>query len=243
MNPMVPGLSGGKMSSSDPKSKVDYLDSVADIKSKLKAAVCTPGDVEGNGVLAFVRTVLIPVQELRDEQARDRGEKSFTGEGSFAAPGAPEGTVFSIVRPEKFGGNVHFSSYQALEQAYAKEEIHPGDLKGAVTEALISLLTPIRKIFEESPEWQEVERLGYPGQSVQVALDSAKPGAGNKTDGKIVRRICSTLIEAADLFRRPRWHELHHHPRRREPLCGRRRKRRRRPKQKPRPAASQLRRS
>ncbi|EIW70785.1 phosphoribosylaminoimidazolesuccinocarboxamide synthase [Tremella mesenterica] len=189
MNGMVPGLSGGKMSSSDPKSKIDYLDSPADITAKLKAAVCTPAQVEGNGVLAFLRTVLIPVQELRDEQAQGRGEKGFRGEGSFVSDTAPEGTVFSITRPEKFGGDIHFASYEALEQAYAKEEVHPGDLKGGVTDALIKLLSPIRKMFEESPEWQEVERLGYPDQSVQAISASTKPGAGIKTDGKVKTKV------------------------------------------------------
>ena len=37
MNPIVPGLvKGGKMSSSDPKSKIDFLDSAADVKKKIK---------------------------------------------------------------------------------------------------------------------------------------------------------------------------------------------------------------
>jgi tyrosyl-tRNA synthetase len=179
MNPMVPGLSGGKMSSSEPKSKIDFLDSAAEVKSKLKAAVCTPGDVENNGVLAFVKAVLIPVQELKEEQAKSRGEKQAPrgeGSGSFVSANAPQGTVFSLPRPEKFGGDIHFSSYQALEDAYAKEEVHPGDLKGGVTHAMIELLTPIRKMFDADKEWQEAERNGYPDQSVQSAA-SAKPAA------------------------------------------------------------------
>jgi tyrosyl-tRNA synthetase len=188
MNPMVPGLSGGKMSSSEPRSKIDFLDSAAEVKAKLKAAVCTPGQVEGNGVLAFLKAVLIPVQELREEQAKARGEAHALRDeasGSFVRPGAPEGTIFSISRPEKFGGDIHFSSYQALEDAYAKEELHPGDLKGGVTDALISLLTPVRKMFDADPEWQEAERMGYPDSSVLTAAATAKQGAGNKADGKV----------------------------------------------------------
>lgn len=172
MNPMVPGLSGGKMSSSDPKSKIDFLDSPADVKSKIKAAVCTPGQVEDNGVLAFIKAVLIPVQNLREEQAKLRGEEHAPrGEksGSFVKPDAPLGTVFSVPRKADFGGDIHFASYQELEDAYAKEELHPGDLKNGVTEALVALLTPIKEKFEADPEWKEVERLGYPDQSVQPA--------------------------------------------------------------------------
>lgn len=188
MNPMVPGLSGGKMSSSEPKSKIDFLDSPADVKSKLKAAVCTPGDVENNGVLAFVKAVLIPVQELKEEQAKARGEKQAPrgeGSGSFVSVDAPEGTVLSLPRPEKFGGDIHFSSYQALEDAYAKEEVHPGDLKGGVTQAMIELLAPIRKMFDADKDWQEAERLGYPDQSVQ-STPAGKAAAGKSEKVRVL---------------------------------------------------------
>lgn len=192
MNAMVPGLSGGKMSSSEPKSKIDFLDSAADIKSKLKAALCTPGVVEGNGVLAFLKNVLIPVQELREEQAAARGEQRYNGAGSFAKADSPVGTLFSISRPEKFGGDMHFASYQALEDAYVKEEVHPGDLKGGVTEALIALLGPIRKAFDESPEWQAAEAAAYPGASV---LDG--PG------GPKVKEVKKVKAPKADKPNRP----------------------------------------
>lgn len=165
------------MSSSDPKSKIDFLDSPAEVKSKIKAAVCTPGVVEDNGVLAFIKAVLIPVQDLREEQAKLRGESQAPrgeGSGSFVKPDAPAGTVFSVPRKPDFGGDIHFKTYQELEDAYAKEELHPGDLKNGVTEALVALLTPIKEMFEADPEWKEVERLGYPDQSVQPAAKQVK---------------------------------------------------------------------
>jgi tyrosyl-tRNA synthetase len=34
MNAMVPGLAGGKMSASDPKSKIDFLDSSEEVRKK-----------------------------------------------------------------------------------------------------------------------------------------------------------------------------------------------------------------
>jgi tyrosyl-tRNA synthetase len=202
MNPMVPGLSGGKMSSSDPKSKIDFLDSPAEVKAKLKAAVCTPGQVEGNGVLAFVKAVLVPVQQLREEQARGRGEPRAArgdGTGSFVKPDAPDGTIFSIGRPEKFGGDIHFSSYQQLEDAYAKEEIHPGDLKSGVTDALVLLLEPIRKMFDADPEWQEAESKGYPNQSVGAAhgaAHGAKPTGAKAEAKKGEPKVVSAIITA-----------------------------------------------
>ncbi|KAH7981981.1 hypothetical protein HPB52_002493 [Rhipicephalus sanguineus] len=48
MNPMVPGLSGGKMSSSEEDSKIDLLDTPAAVKKKLKKAFCEPGNLEDN---------------------------------------------------------------------------------------------------------------------------------------------------------------------------------------------------
>ena len=177
MNAMVPGLSGGKMSSSDPKSKIDFLDNPSEIKSKIKGALCTPGEVEGNGVLAFVKAVLIPIQALQEEHAKARGESQAPRNGTrlnFVKDGAPTGTLLTISRPDKFGGDIHFSSYSALEEAYAKEEVHPGDLKGAVTDALVKLLEPIGKMFRADPEWQEAERMGYPDASVQAVKEDVK---------------------------------------------------------------------
>jgi len=55
---LVPGLAGGKMSSSEEDSKIDLLDTPANVKKKLKRAFCEPGNVTENGVLAFVKHVL-----------------------------------------------------------------------------------------------------------------------------------------------------------------------------------------
>jgi tyrosyl-tRNA synthetase len=57
MNPMVPGLGGGKMSVSDPNSKIDLLDTPEVVKKKIKAAFCEEGNIEENGVLSFVGAV------------------------------------------------------------------------------------------------------------------------------------------------------------------------------------------
>ena len=225
MNSMVPGLSGGKMSASDPKSKIDFLDKPSEVKAKLKSAVCGPGEVEGNGVLAFTKTVLFPIQALRNEQAKARGEEEYKGESSFAAADAPAGTMFSITRPEKYGGSVHFPSYEALEAAYAKEDIHPGDLKGAVTDALNALLGPVQKMFEADPDWQEAEKLGYPSAADALALASAKQGAGDKSDGKA--SLTSGVRSRRLTFRKPRRSSETSHQQRRsgllfEPLRKRR---------------------
>merc|ERR1711976_1045834 len=53
MNPMVPGLQGAKMSSSDVDSKIDLLDPPSVLKKKLKKAFYEPGNIADNGVLTF----------------------------------------------------------------------------------------------------------------------------------------------------------------------------------------------
>jgi tyrosyl-tRNA synthetase len=175
MNAMVPGLAGGKMSSSDPDSKIDLLDPSDAIRRKIKKAFCEEGNVAENGVLSFVEAVLIPISELRLERAASKAANSDGSNGGssaaeenaeeqkpFVSEGAPSGTVFSISRDEKYGGPMHFSTHDALKQAFEKRDVHPKDLKGAVADAIVSLLAPIRKRFEENKEWQEVTELAYP---------------------------------------------------------------------------------
>lgn len=55
---LVPGLAGGKMSSSEEDSKIDILDSPAAVKKKLKKAFCEPGNISENGLLAFSKHVI-----------------------------------------------------------------------------------------------------------------------------------------------------------------------------------------
>lgn len=55
---LVPGLAGGKMSSSEEDSKIDLLDSPATVKKKFKKAFCEPGNITDNGLLAFAKHVI-----------------------------------------------------------------------------------------------------------------------------------------------------------------------------------------
>ena len=65
MNPMVPGLAGGKMSSSDLNSKIDILDTPEQVTKKLRKAEAIPKVTEGNGIISFVEYVLLPVSSLQ----------------------------------------------------------------------------------------------------------------------------------------------------------------------------------
>ncbi|KAJ2700725.1 Tyrosine--tRNA ligase cytoplasmic [Coemansia sp. IMI 203386] len=159
MNPMVPGLQGSKMSSSEPDSKIDLLDSEKDIKNKVNKAHCEEGNIENNGVLSFATSVLFPISSLR------------TGEPHFV-----------ITRPEKYGGDTVYTDAESLERDFADKKVHPGDLKKSVVAAINALLEPIRKYFE-TPEMQQILLQAYPPAEVkqkfvkQKKKHNVRPGA------------------------------------------------------------------
>ena len=57
------------------------------------------------------------------------------------SPPLPSPTEFLVERAEKHGGSVQYATYLELEQAYAKEEIYPLDLKNAVARELSMVCT------------------------------------------------------------------------------------------------------
>ncbi|KAH9979543.1 hypothetical protein BGW80DRAFT_1435030 [Lactifluus volemus] len=191
MNAMVPGLAGGKMSSSDPDSKMTF--------STLPTP-CAEGNVEDNGLLAFVEAVLIPISQLRLERAaHGTAGANQEEQKSFALEGSPAGTVFSVSRDDKFGGPMHFSNYSALREAFEKREVHPKDLKGAVADALVNLLAPIRRRFEESKEWQDVTELAYPSPMPEKKKKKARvyhpPPPGKGRDANAATVVPATQVD------------------------------------------------
>jgi tyrosyl-tRNA synthetase len=191
MNAMVPGLTGGKMSSSEANSKIDILDPPSVVRKKIKAAFCEEGVVENNGVLAFVRAVLMRVVEGRLERGVPLSQMQ-----PLVATDAPKGTLFTISRKPEYGGPAHFASADDLEKAFAAKDIHPGDLKIAVAESVVSLLEPIQKAHEESAEWKEVEKLAYPPPVVEVKKKKVCiPFTNRRSDTSSIQHVLYTLQE------------------------------------------------
>lgn len=190
MNAMVPGLAGGKMSSSDPNSKIDFLDSPELVRRKLKAAFCEEGNIEENGVLAFVGAVLIPVSQLRIDRLKGDSilEAGIGDQRPFISDDAPEGTIFTVERDEKFGGNTHYKSFEEMKEDFKEKKLHPKDLKIAVANGIIRLLEPVRKAFEENEEWQKIEKLAYPDPN-------AKP---EKKKKKVCKLFLSLIILSSE---------------------------------------------
>jgi tyrosyl-tRNA synthetase len=119
MTPMLPGLKGSKMSSSEEGSKIDLLDDAETIKKKVNGAHC-PIAIEDNGVLAFTKHVIFVTKQ-------DKGEQVI------------------IKRPEKWGGNLTYENYESLEKDFLENKLHPQDLKAMVAEEINAYLEPVRK--------------------------------------------------------------------------------------------------
>ena len=55
-----------------------------------------------------------------------------------------------VKRPEKFGGNLTFNSYDELETAFVGKKLHPMDLKSAMAEKINEILKPAREHFAQA---------------------------------------------------------------------------------------------
>ncbi len=130
--PLLTGLQAGgrmdpveaKMSKSKPDAMLSIHDDSASVKKKMSKAFCPEKQVEGNPVLEICKYVIFP--ELH-------------------------GKVFLIERPEKFGGNLEFNSYEDLENAFV-DGLHPLDLKNATASYVNKILEPVHQYFEKHPE-------------------------------------------------------------------------------------------
>jgi tyrosyl-tRNA synthetase len=117
-----------KMSKSNPDSAIFMTDSEDEIKRKIKKAFCPEKIVVDNPILEYCKYIIF--------------EKIDT---------------VKIERPEKFGGNVQYSSYEQLEYAFEKGDLHPMDLKTAVSGYVNDLLEPVREYFEKNPEARKLK--------------------------------------------------------------------------------------
>ncbi|KAF9892408.1 hypothetical protein FE257_001516 [Aspergillus nanangensis] len=165
MNPMVPGLTGGKMSSSEEDSKIDLLETEDSIRKKLRKAQAAPKEIENNGVLAFAEYVLLPVSTLK------------TGR-----------TEFRVSRERDGLEPLVYTNIKQMQDDYKNDVLTPQLLKPAVADALVELMAPIRAAFEASPEWQELTLKAYPPPEQKKKVKKAKdkgsryPGAGKAAE-------------------------------------------------------------
>jgi tyrosyl-tRNA synthetase len=132
-NPLLPGLAApdketgqSKMSASDPSTRIDVLDSPKVVQKKMRKAYCPEKVVEGNGVLSQAKNVIFPYLERIGE-------------------------IYLVERPEKFGGNVSYNNYEALEKAFVAGDLHPLDLKNTSAKFINQILETVRTRFVDYP--------------------------------------------------------------------------------------------
>ncbi|KAF2173604.1 hypothetical protein M409DRAFT_35125 [Zasmidium cellare ATCC 36951] len=160
MNPLIPGLQeGGKMSSSDPDSKIDLIDPPEVVKKKFKKAFCPPKQVEGNGVLSFVEYVLLPASALKNN-------------------GTPK-----FVVPRRDAEPLEYSNIKQIHEDYLADVLQPQAIKPAATDALLEILLPIQKTFAESKEWQELEQKAYPPPPAPPKKQKKEKNLGSRFPG------------------------------------------------------------
>ncbi|MDY6770740.1 MAG: tyrosine--tRNA ligase [Candidatus Nanohaloarchaea archaeon] len=128
--PLLSGLSGGKMSASDASSKISIHDDEDEVADKINDAYCPAGEVEDNGVLEYAKYLVFPILEA-------------------------DGRDFVVERPEEYGGDLSYGSYEALEQDFVEEELHPQDLKNAVAAEISRVLQPVQERFDGREELLE----------------------------------------------------------------------------------------
>lgn len=119
--PLIVSLGGPetKMSSSKPETIISIHEDPKSIQKKIGKSYCPAGDVENNPILDVFKFFIF----------------------------AKEDKVV-LERPEKFGGNLEFNSYEEIEKAF-KEGLHPMDLKNACSKYLIEFLKPVRDYFSK----------------------------------------------------------------------------------------------
>jgi tyrosyl-tRNA synthetase len=139
--PLLTGLQAGgrmnpieaKMSKSKPETMISIHDTPDTVLKKISKAFCPEKQIEGNPVLEICKFVIFP----------DLEEKPFV-----------------IERPEKFGGNLQFTTYDSLAEAFAAG-LHPLDLKTATAHHINAILAPVHTYFEKHPEtYQKMRAAG-----------------------------------------------------------------------------------
>jgi tyrosyl-tRNA synthetase len=123
-----------KMSKSIPNSAIYMTDNEEEIRNKIKKAFCPEGEIDFNPLLDWAQYLV------------------FIKDDSF----------LEIKRAEKFGGNKTYSSYEELKKDFAEKKLHPMDLKSAMADKLVNILTPAMEHFS-SPKMkkakEEMEKL------------------------------------------------------------------------------------
>ncbi len=108
-----------KMSKSIPSSAIYMTDGEDEIRKKIKNAFCPEGTIEFNPLLDWAKYII------------------FINNASSLV----------VNRDEKFGGNIVYNGYEAMEKDFSEKKLHPLDLKNAISDKLVEILQPAMEHF------------------------------------------------------------------------------------------------
>jgi tyrosyl-tRNA synthetase len=118
--PLLHGLDGAAKMSSSKGNFIAIDDEPATIEEKVKKAFCPPKIAKDNPIIEYVEHIVLP--------ALGR---------------------FRVSREAKHGGPLEIERAAELRKLYETGKLHPTDLKAAVGAALVQVLEPVRRYFEE----------------------------------------------------------------------------------------------
>ena len=121
-----------KMSKSDPNAGIFIHNSDDEIRTKIKKGFCEEGSTENNPILEIAKHVVFH-----------------------------EFDTMSVERPEKFGGNVDYDNFESLISDFSQKKLHPTDLKQAVGESLVKIVSPVREKLALSDELSNLIKNSY----------------------------------------------------------------------------------
>jgi len=119
-----------KMSKSKPDTCIFIHDSPEEIKRKIEKSFCPEKEIEFNPIIDWAKSIIFPIKNN-----------------------------LKIERPDKFGGNIIYNSYEDLEKDFLNGKLHPMDLKNGIAFALIGILEPAREHFSKGTPKKMLEEL------------------------------------------------------------------------------------
>jgi len=118
-----------KMSKSKPDSAIFLNDTPEQIRIKVNKAFCPEGDISYNPVMVWAEMLVFGL-----------------------------GKTLNVLRPQKWGGDLHFETYEQLKEVFISKQVHPQDLKMSIAEYIIALLQPAHEYLATIKTVNEVQQ-------------------------------------------------------------------------------------
>ena len=119
-----------KMSKSIPDSAIFMEDTAEEVNRKIKKAYCPEKEIDDNPIFDYVKFLIFP---------------------KFGK--------FELKRPEKYGGDKTYNTYEEMCSDYKEGTLNPADLKPNVARLINDMIEPVRRHFQNDPEAKKILQL------------------------------------------------------------------------------------